>query len=114
MWLYLESESFIFIESVIFALLFFAFQLVTCIKARSVRIKLVPVYVFALFSLLLLAMPFIIAADVMGNWGLILVTLFNIGELSFIGLFIGLAWLTYAIICSIRRKENKANNKTAY
>ncbi len=105
MWLYLENESFIFIEAVIFALIFFAFQLVMCIKARLVRFKLVPIYVFALFSALLLALPFILAADITGNWGLIFVTLFNIGELSFIGLFIGLAWATFAIISACRKNK---------
>lgn len=97
MWLYLEEESLIFIESIFFALLFFGFQLIMAFKARRVALKLLPIYVFSLFAVVLLATPFIVTDDLRGNWGLIVVTLFNLGELAFIALFIGLAWASFAI-----------------
>ena len=106
MWLYLENESFIFIETIAFALFFFAFQLIMCIRAKSVAIKLLPIYVFTVFAVLLLVMPFVIAAgNTRGNWGLMLATLFNLAELAFIALFIGLAWIAYAIMRTCKKQN---------
>ena len=106
MWLYLENESFIFIETIAFALFFFAFQLIMCIRAKSVAIKLLPIYVFTVFAVLLLVMPFVIAAGTTrGNWGLMLATLFNLAELAFIALFIGLAWIAYAIMRTCKKQN---------
>ena len=104
MWLYLENESLIFIEAVFFALLFFAFQLVMAICVKRVALKLLPIYVFSLFALVLLVTPFIVTDNLRGNWGLIVVTLFNLGELAFIALFIGLAWIAFAIYRACTKK----------
>ena len=97
MWLYLEEESLIFIETVTFALAFFGFQLTMAINARRVALKLLPIYIFSFFALVLLATPFIITDNLRGNWGVMLATIFNLGELAFIALFIGLAWIAFAI-----------------
>ena len=103
MWLYLENESLIFIEAIVYGLFFFIFQILMCAKAKRVALRLLPIYVFVPFSVLLLAFPFIITESIRGNWGLIVASLFNLAELAFIALFIGLAWIAYAIIRAFKR-----------
>ncbi|MBR5286568.1 MAG: hypothetical protein IKU30_06700 [Clostridia bacterium] len=97
MWLYLEDVSFVTIETFFFAVLFFVFQLIMALKAKRVVLKLLPIYVLSAFSALTIIPPFLFTTDITGNWGLLVSTLISLAEIAIIWLFIGLAWVAYAI-----------------
>lgn len=103
MWLYLENVSFVTIETIFIAVLFFVFQLIMALKAKRIVLKLLPVYVLAAFSALIMVPPFLFTTDLSGNWGLLVVELIGLVEIAIISLFIGLAWVAYAIIRAFKR-----------
>ena len=105
MWLYLENVSFVTIETIFFAVMFFVFQLIMALKAKRIVLKLLPVYVLAAFSALIMVPPFLFTTDLSGNWGLLVVELIGLVEIAIISLFIGLAWVAYAIIRACKKQK---------
>jgi hypothetical protein len=105
MWLYLENVSFVTIETIFIAVLFFVFQLIMALKAKRIVLKLLPVYVLAAFSALIMVPPLLFTTDLSGNWGLLVATLISLVEIAIISLFIGLAWVAYAIIRACKKQK---------
>ena len=105
MWLYLEDVSFVTIETFFFAVLFFVFQLIMALKAKRVVLKLLPIYVLSAFSALTIIPPLVFTTDITGNWGLLVATLISLVEIAIFALFIGLAWVAYAIMRACKKQN---------